>query len=116
MWIAATAAAAVYGWWTVTRPPFSHQATAAVIAGGLLAMVWGRRRRSDGRRDPVGAVWPWAVVASAAGLWQLAAYLQGPRDDHPTLSSLANAALGTTAARTVAFVLWLLGAWELARR
>ena len=58
----------------------------------------------------------WAVVAGAVGLWQLAAYLQAPRHDHPTLSSLANALLDSQPARTAAFVVWVLGAVRLARR
>ena len=50
------------------------------------------------------------------GLWQLAAYLQHPRDEHPTLSSLANALLDSQPARAAAFVLWILAAVELSGR
>lgn len=51
-----------------------------------------------------------------AAAWEMAAYLQHPRANHPTLSSLANAALDSYPARTAAFVLWLLGAAMLGRR
>jgi hypothetical protein len=52
----------------------------------------------------------------AGATWQVAAYVQHPRSDHPTLSSLVNAALDSHPARAAAFVAWLAGAWELARR
>lgn len=58
----------------------------------------------------------WAGWVAAVALWQLAAYLQHPRDDHPTLSSLANSLLDSHSARAAAFVLWVLAAVELARR
>jgi hypothetical protein len=56
------------------------------------------------------------VLAAAAALWQAAAYLQQPRREHPTLSSLANALLDSHPARAAAFVLWLLATIRLARR
>ena len=59
---------------------------------------------------------PWVLLAAAAAVWQLAAYVQHPRDDHPTLSSLANAALESHAARTAAFVVWLVTTVALVRR
>ena len=58
----------------------------------------------------------WLVLAVALGAWQLASYLQSPRDEHPTLSSLTNAALDSHPARAAAFVAWLAGAAWLARR
>ncbi|HKY67308.1 MAG TPA: hypothetical protein VJM49_13095, partial [Acidimicrobiales bacterium] len=58
----------------------------------------------------------WGVLAAAAAVWQLAAYLQQPRHDHPTLSSLANAVLDSHAARAGAFVAWLAATAALVRR
>jgi len=115
--IAAAVFLAVYAWWAVSLPPFSGRATAAVLLAGGVAMVAGasrpRRRRPEiaGRR----AV-PWVVLVTAGGVWQLAAYLQQPREDHPTLSSLANALLDSHAARAAAFVLWVVAAVQLSRR
>lgn len=106
-----------YGWWAVALRPFSGAATAAVLlAGGGAALVGTRlspRRwpQADLRRASA-----WAVLVAVAGLWQLAAYLQHPRDDHPTLSSLANALLDSQPARAVAFVLWAMAAVGLSRR
>jgi hypothetical protein len=106
-----------YSWWAVSLPPFSATATAAVLFAGGAAMGWGavtsrtRRMPVDVRR--AGA---WAALAVAVGSWQLAAYLQHPREDHPTLSSLANALLDSQPTRAAAFVLWLVAAVALGRR
>ena len=76
----------------------------------------------DGRRGPdaggkrASGVVPWALLALAAAVWQLAAYVQHPRADHPTLSSLTNAALDARVPRTAAFVAWLLVIVALVRR
>jgi hypothetical protein len=128
--VAAAALVAVYGWWAVGLAPFSWEATVAVVGAGVATAVWAaRRRRRAGpwsRPRPRGAVGtdetrgvgrvPWVLLAAAAAVWQLAAYVQHPRDDHPTLSSLTNAALESHAARTAAFVVWLVTIVALVRR
>ena len=73
-----------------------------------------RNRSVPGARTR--GVWLWAVLTAALAAWQLASWLQHPRDEHPTLSSLINAVLDTHLARTAAFVAWLAGAAWLARR
>jgi hypothetical protein len=116
-WLAACALVGAYGWRAVGLPPSSAAATLAVVlAGGAAAALGMCRRRPVTPRRPGSSVAPWAVLAAVAAVWQLAAYLQHPRDDHPTLSSLTNAALGSQVARTAAFVAWLLMAMALARR
>lgn len=106
-----------YGWWAVGLPPFSGAATAAVLLAGGAAVVAGaclpRRRRPA--IDPRQVV-PWAVLLAVGGAWQLAAYLQHPRDDHPTLSSLLNGLLDSHPARAAAFAVWVLATIGLARR
>jgi hypothetical protein len=114
---AGAAAVLAYAWWAVGRPPFSATATAAVVLAGVAAMACGALRRRDGRTHvdaPRAGVW--AAVALAVGVWQVAAYLQHPRDEHPTLSSLANALLDSHPARAAAFALWLVAAAMLGRR
>ena len=64
----------------------------------------------------MGRTWPWLVVVGVLACVQVIAYVQQPRDEHPTLSSLTNAALDTHVARAVAFLAWLAAAVELARR
>ena len=116
-WTGAIALLLGYAWWAVSRPPFSAAATAAVLLAGAAGAFIGALSR--GRTEPR-VVAPrggaWVVLGAAAGLWQLAAYLQEPRHEHPTLSSLANALLDSQPARAAAFVVWVLGTVRLARR
>jgi hypothetical protein len=106
-----------YAWWAVSLRPFSGWATAVVLGTGVGAMVLGRaRRQRERRRRHATVAWGWVALAAAAGVWQLAAYLQHPRDDHPTLSSLTDALLDSHPTRAVAFVVWAALAVELGRR
>lgn len=58
----------------------------------------------------------WGLLAGAIAVWELQAFLQLPRRNHPTLSSLSNDLLQSPSSRAAALLLWLaLGAW-LARR
>jgi hypothetical protein len=117
VWATAVLVALAYGSWAVSLTPFSGKATAAIVGAGVAAILVGScwRRQSPRDRRATGAGW-WLALATVVAVWQLSAYLQGPRDEHPTLSSLANALLDTQPARTAAFVLWILGAIGLARR
>jgi hypothetical protein len=116
------AALAAYAWWAVALPPFSGEAAAAVVLAGAVAMVVGARQRPPRRPSgpPAATIPPgigrWMVLGAVAAAWQLAAYVQQPRADHPTLSSLTNAVLDSRATRMVAVVLWIVVARGLARR
>lgn len=106
-----------YGWWATGREPFTVVAAVAVLGAGLGAMVLGQRRRSTLEVRPgLTGAGLWLVLLGALAAWQQLAYLQAPRSDHPTLSSLANAALDTHPARALALVAWLAGGYRLARR
>jgi hypothetical protein len=110
---------AAYAWWAVALAPFSARATAAVVLAGVAAMAVGaraRRRMPPPTSGDVTGLAPWATLAAAAGVWQLAAYLQHPRVDHPTVSSLANELLDSHPARAAAFLAWMAAARWLARR
>jgi hypothetical protein len=115
--VALAIGATVYAWWAVGLGAFSAAATVAVVGAGAVAMVAGSRARRRGRpTGGVGRVLPWFALAGLLAAVQLIAYAQQPRDEHPTLSSLTNAALDSHAARAAAFVAWLAAAVELARR
>ena len=122
---AAVVAALAYGTWAVQLPPFSGLATVAVVGAGVVAMAMamamggigrGRRPASGVERPAAASVAPWAALTAGAATWQLVAFLQSPRAEHPTLSALANSVLDSHPARTLAFVLWVVAAWALARR
>ncbi|MGH9210948.1 MAG: hypothetical protein ACRD2C_09730 [Acidimicrobiales bacterium] len=109
---------ASYAWWAVGLAPFSGTATAAVLAAGAVAIAAGAlvlRPRSPSARAPKGTA-RWMALLAAAAVWQFAAFVQHPRDDHPTLSSLTNALLDSQVARAAAFVGWVAAAAALVRR
>lgn len=110
---------AAYAWWAVALAPFSWAATVAVVLAGAAAMAVGARDRRPRRPASEGTppgIATWAALTAAAGAWQLAAYLQHPRSDHPTISSLTNEVLDSHLARAVAFIVWIAAARALARR
>ena len=115
----AAAGAVAYAWWVTGLEPFSALATVAVVGGGAAAMVLGRLLLPP--RPVVGGVAAadlavWAAAAAALVALQLAAWASEPRTDHPTLSSLANAALDPRPLRAAAVVAWVGAAAWLARR
>jgi hypothetical protein len=114
----AAIAAAVRGWWVTALEPFSAPATVAVLAAGAAAMAIGRagRERATSQVVPLSATVPWIALAGALAAWQLAAYVQHPRSEHPTLSSLINTALDPRPVRALAAGAWMLAAGWLARR
>jgi hypothetical protein len=111
-----------YAWWVVALEPFSAQATAAVLLTGAAAIAIGTGERWQARRAPPAVVGDgsgiakWVALATIACAWELASYLQHPRADHPTVSSLADYVLDTQVARATAFVIWVAAARGLARR
>lgn len=106
-----------YAWWATGRSPFTTTATLAVVGAGVVAMVVGQARRPQNESRPAraGAV-RWVVLLVALAVWQLLAYAQHPRPEHPTLSSLTNAALESHTGRALAFTAWLVAGSRLARR
>lgn len=100
----------VYGWWATGLRPFSSPAYLAVGGAGVVVIVLGSRRRTVSRTGAggVSGAWMWGVLGALLAGWELAAYLQTPRADHPTLSYLADQVLDGHPARTVAFLVWLV--------
>jgi len=56
---------------------------------------------------------PWVAVFGLLAAWEALAYVSSPRRNHPTLSSMANTAMGTHAGRAALFAIWLLLGWGL---
>ena len=114
-----------YSWWVAGLPHFSAAALAAVGLPGVAVLAAGGMRRSRpgrgegrvaGRVTDHGPMTPWAALLGALLGWELLAYSLSPRSDHPTLSSLADAALRPRPVEAVAFLAWLWLGWALARR
>ena len=109
--LAAHAAGAVgvvtYAWWATGRRPFTATATLAVVGAGLVAMTLGSRAAAGPPAcAPIGMI-GWSVLFVGLAGWQLLAFVQDPRSEHPTPSSLLNAALDDHPSRALAFVVWL---------
>ena len=119
---AAVAAVVLYAWWASALRPFSWAALVAVVGAGVAAVALGARRRdAPGSATPppslgVAGALGWVALWGALAAWELAAYVQHPRGDHPTLSSLADDVLGSHPARALAFLAWLALGAALARR
>jgi hypothetical protein len=117
----ALAVLVTYGWWVTSLHAFTVAATIAVVGSGVIAIAWGlatwrRCGRAFGSAPPIetrGMI-GWLLIAAAVAAWQLAAYLQQPRADHPTMSSLTNALLDAHGVRALAFAVWLLLVTRLA--
>jgi hypothetical protein len=56
---------------------------------------------------------PWAAAFVLFCLWELAAFLLGNNDAHPTFSILTEGILGWFPARAIAASVWLLVGWEV---
>lgn len=114
---ASGAALLAFAWWATGLRPFTGVAYAVVVGAGVIAMAWGGRgRRSPVRAWPAGGLLVWVALALGLAAWQMAAFMQHPRFQHPTLSSLANTVLDPHVVRAPALALWLVLAARLARR
>jgi hypothetical protein len=114
-WLLAIIALVGYSWSATGLRPFTLPIDVAVGAPTLilLGLSWRRSRlgrvRSDQRhRPPRGSLVVWSALIGALAVWELAAYLASPRQDHPTLSSISDDITSSHPARAVVFALWLL--------
>jgi hypothetical protein len=102
--------------WAALTVPFSAGAdavTALAIAlgAGVAATQW-RTMTAPLPATTGAAWWPWLAVAALVVAWELVCLFLGPRVDHPTLSSLYDAATAhAPAVKGLFFLAWLwLGA------
>lgn len=120
---AAVAVAVAYAWWATSLRPFTTAALVATMAGGTAAVIygawWSGRARAedhsegDTMRAGIGV---WLILAVAVAGWELASFVQHPRAEHPTLSSLANDVLRHHPLRALAMVAWLTLGMRIPRR
>jgi lysylphosphatidylglycerol synthetase-like protein (DUF2156 family) len=102
-----------------TTTSFTWPARLVTAAGAVLVFVVAvrapRASRAVGDRPRRGYA-AWAALALAAVAWQLAAYLQSPRREHPTLSSMLDAADAHDPLRATVYLGWILLGLVLVRR
>lgn len=114
--VVAAGAVGAYAWWATGLRPFTWPALLAVAAAGIVTILVGSRRRRPPFELPAGGALIWGIVFALLVGWELAAYLQQPRADHPTLSALADRVIGWRPARALAFLAWVALGADLSRR
>ncbi len=110
------ALAVTYAWWVSGLRPFTWPALVAVGLAAVATVGLGARQREEAAPAVPDGALVWAVLLALVAGWELAAYVQHPRADHPTLSSLANEVLDWRPARAGAFLGWGAAGADLARR
>jgi hypothetical protein len=122
--IAGTVAPLGYAWVVAGLRPFTEPENVLVALPMVPVFVLAARRRPsppvamrplDAAPAPHGAVL-WLALLVAFAAWEVIALFSSPRDDHPTLSSIADRIMSTHAGRTVVVVAWLAVGAALAFR
>jgi len=115
--VAVAVVVGAYAWWVSGLEHFTTSALVAVMAAAFMAMgsAWWPCHRRPSDRSGNASLRPWLVVLAALLAWELLAFSLSPRSTHPTLSSIADAALGPSPVEAAAFVAWLAVGRRLAR-
>jgi hypothetical protein len=109
----------VYAWIAAALRPFTLPEYVLVALPMIpVVVLTARRARSEPPEGvPIAeggwhrAALLWLAVLLVLVTWELLALFSSPREDHPTLSYLADRVMSTHAGRTVVFLAWLaLGA------
>jgi xanthine/uracil/vitamin C permease (AzgA family) len=97
---------------------FTWPALVLTAVAGVVVLVLATRRQAERSpaTGPRRGIVLWAVLAAAVVAWELLAYFQSPRDDHPTISSMVDALEAHRPLRAVLFIGWVVLGRELARR
>jgi hypothetical protein len=112
-----------YCWFSADLRPFTIPIDAAVAVPSLIVMAYAWRRSGVSVTKPAGndvsgsrGSAPWVALFGVLVALELSAYFSSPRREHPTLSSISDALMGTHVGRAVMFALWLLLGWALLLR
>lgn len=118
--------AVLLSWWAARSAPFSSSAelVTALALASMASVAVARARRPSVVAIPNSAVdaassqrwWPWLALGVALVAWELICFALAPRADHPTISSLYDAAATVHALRGLCFFGWLCLGAALLRR
>ncbi len=110
----------VFSWVAAGFRPFTQPENAAVAIPAVFVAVVSWRRSDFGASDtpdrarpPRAGIAIWATILFLLTVWELAAYVSSPRDDHPTLSSISDSLMSVHIGRAAAFAGWLVVGWAL---
>lgn len=114
-WLMVVAAVGIlgYSWIAAGLRPFTDPENVFVALPFLpvtvLAVWWkGPPPAVSARAAPLRGTAVWVGLFGALTAWELAALFSSPRDDHPTLSSIADTIMSTHPGRAAVFALWLV--------
>ena len=114
-------AAAVYSWVAAGYRPFTTAEEVMVAIPAIVVFVTAWRpsrpvsaRAADGWSRVSVVLWLGLVVVAVG--WELSAFFSSPREDHPTLSVIADDIMSVHAGRALMFLLWLTLGWLLVKR
>jgi hypothetical protein len=117
--VVVVAVALIYSWIASGLRAFTHPEAVAVsiplaIAGIALIRSQPRARAAD--RVKGRGTWVWVTLLALLLAWELISYRLSPRVDHPTMSSIADAAMSTHPGRFAMFAAWLAAGYWLFTR
>lgn len=96
---------------------FTWPALVLTAIAGIAVLVLAARGPRRSRAATTGrGLALWAILAVAVTAWELVAFFQSPRADHPTISSMLDGADAHPPLRAALFIAWILLGRELARR
>jgi hypothetical protein len=111
----------IYAWVAAALHPFTLGEEIMVAIPALLVFVgaWRPMRRAgsvDRARASRVSVAVWLLLVGVAVGWELFAYFSSTRDQHPTLSVIADEIMSVHAGRALLFLGWLALGWVLITR
>jgi hypothetical protein len=114
-------AVGVYVWVAAALHPFTLGEEIMVAIPALLVLLgacWPTRRTAagEGRRSSRGSIAVWLLLVTLAVGWELYAYFSSPREQHPTLSIIADEIMSVHPGRALLFLGWLALGWVLVTR
>jgi hypothetical protein len=119
-WWLAVPAVVGLAWAATSLRPFTLPALAVTLLTGFAVIAVGSRVRKAHPLDRSPTNLPglnlWSVLMAAMAIWELIAFVQLPRVDYPTLSSLANQVFDSHVVRAAAFAVWVAAGYGIARR
>jgi hypothetical protein len=111
----------VYAWVAAALHPFTLGEETMVAVPALIVLVgaW-RPIHSTGSgerlRSSRGSIAVWLLLVGLAIGWELYAYFSSPREQHPTLSVIADEIMSVHPGRALLFLAWLALGWVLVAR
>jgi hypothetical protein len=122
---AGVAAGIVYSWVAAGFRPFTAPEEVMVAIPIVLVAAAAVRRPSPPSDTAASESAPnvrrrgaaiWVLLIAAITVWELIALFSSPREDHPTLSSVADRIMSVHVGRAFMFALWLVAGVAIARR